>query len=60
MVRVSLFIEAMTRLPNPQLFCTLAGYKGRAVEGGGEITCIDISGSSKLVLLQNFWGPNPS
>ena len=47
-------------LSNPQLFCTLAGYKGRGVEGGGEITCIDISGSSKLVLLQNFWGPNPS
>ena len=37
MIRVSVFIEAMNRLPNPQLLCTLAGYKGRAVEVGGKL-----------------------
>ena len=37
MIRVSVFIEAMNMLTDPQLFCTLAGYKGRAVEGGNNL-----------------------
>ena len=51
MIRISVFIEAMNMLPNPQLFRTLAGYKGRAV-GRKYISCIDILIAVNLILSQ--------